>query len=76
MKYGKVACLNVPTIKYRQHDNNTIGSTLAGKIYIYNRLKHVLSWFRVYHDFFAALPFRVNYLKFAYWKLYYIFTRI
>lgn len=51
MKYGKVACLNVPTIKYRQHDNNTIGSTLAGKIYIYNRLKHVLSWFRVYHDF-------------------------
>ena len=76
VKYGKVACLNVPTIKYRQHGNNAIGSTLAGKKYIYNRLKHVLSWFQVYHDFFAALPFRVNYLKFAYWKLYYIFTRI
>ena len=75
-KYGKVACLNVPTIKYRQHGNNSIGSTLSGKKYIYNRLRHVMSWFRVYHDFFAALPFRVNYLKFAYWKLYYIFTRI
>lgn len=50
-KYGKVACLNVPTIKYRQHGNNSIGSTLSGKKYIYNRLRHVMSWFRVYHDF-------------------------
>ena len=76
VKYGKVVCLNIPTIKYRQHDNNSIGSTLYGKKYIYSRLKNFATWIRVYHNFFAALPFRVNYLKFAFWKLYYIFTRV
>ena len=75
-KYGKVACLNVPTIKYRQHGNNSIGSTLSGKKYIYNRLRHVMSWFRVGRGGGAAGPGGGEYLKFAYWKLYYIFTRI
>lgn len=76
VKYGKVSCLNVPTIMYRQHGDNSIGSTLSGRKYICNKFKNLVNWFRVYHDFFVALPFKINYLKFAFWKLYYIFLRI
>ena len=72
-KYGKVACLNVPTIKYRQHGNNSIGSTLSGKKYIYNRLRHVMSWFRVYHDFFAASPPSFPKISRKLWHIFPIF---
>lgn len=76
VKYGKVAFLNIPTIKYRQHDNNTIGIVLSGRIYMWVKLKNVAQWFKQYNILFKALPFRINYLKFIYWKLYYVFVRL
>lgn len=76
IKYGKVTYLNIPTIKYRQHSNNSIGLALSGKKNIYNKLKKITQWLQVYYDFFSALPFKVNYAKFIYWKLYYIFMRL
>ena len=76
VKYGKAAFLNSPMIKYRQHGHNTIGATLSGWKYMYGKLKNITKWFKQYRALFLALPFRVNYFKFAYWKLYYIFVRL
>ena len=76
VKYGKVAFLNIPTIKYRQHGSNAVGATLSGYIYMNSKLRNVIKWVKQYRVLFSALPFRVNYFKFAYWKLYYIFVRL
>lgn len=75
VRYGAAAFLDEPTIKYRQHGHNVLGARMRGS-YLLSKLSRISSWFRVYGVLFRALPFRVNYLKFIFWKCYYIVVRI
>lgn len=73
--YGKVVYLPEQLIKYRQHGHNVLGALNVGTTYFFNKLIHFKKQFRTYKSFCINLPFRVNLLKWFFYKLYYSIKR-
>ncbi len=74
--YGRIRFLPVPTIYYRQHKSNVLGSKDVGFRYFFNKLKKPLAQFRIYHALLTQLPFRISCWKFFFYKCFFSVRRL
>jgi glycosyltransferase involved in cell wall biosynthesis len=75
-KYGHFKYINEPTIKYRQHSHNTIGALNITPKYFLNLLFNPIKTFKKNQVKFKYLKFKVNYIFYIYWKLYFLIRKI
>lgn len=75
-KFGHIRYLPYSTILYRQHAFNVVGANNIGTNYFFKKIISPLKQFRIYYDLIANLSFRVNVLKFAYYKLLFTYRRL
>jgi len=75
-RYGRIRFLHAPTIFYRQHTSNVHGSNDIGLKYFYGKLRAPVRQFRVYRALLTGLPFRVNLMKFMFYKGFYTVKRL
>jgi glycosyltransferase involved in cell wall biosynthesis len=74
--YGKIKYLPVSTILYRQHNFNAVGANNIGIKYFVNKLLNPSKQLRIYTDLISNLNFKVNYLSFLCYKMYFTFKRL
>lgn len=67
-KYGIVDYVNRPTLYYRQHSHNVVGANNVGVKYFWSKLSNPLKQLGLYNDLIYNLDFKVNVLKFVYYK--------
>jgi glycosyltransferase involved in cell wall biosynthesis len=75
-KYGKISYLPYPTILYRQHSNNVVGSNKISFQYFYNKLKSPLKQMNIYSDLLSQLSFKISPLEFIMYKAIFTFKRM
>ncbi|MGV8093298.1 MAG: glycosyltransferase family 2 protein [Mangrovibacterium sp.] len=75
-RYGRIKFLPVPTIFYRQHSSNVHGAKEIGFSYFGSKLKEPVNQFRIYHSLLTGLPFRINLLKFLFYKILFTVRRL
>lgn len=75
-RHGKISYLNVPTILYRQHAANVLGSKKVGVRYFSEKLSRPLKQFRIYSDLIRGNSFRINPFKFLFYKSFYTIKRL
>ena len=75
-RYGKIKFLSVPTIFYRQHSSNIFGAKDIVFSYFVTKLKAPLNQIRIYHALITGLPFRINLLKFLFYKSFFTIRRL
>lgn len=73
--YGIVYYMHEQTLWYRQHTGNVLGANNIGVRYFSSKLLHLRRQCRLYHCLFHSLPFRVNFLRWAFYKVYYSLRR-
>lgn len=66
--YGHVEYIHEPLLYYRQHESNVLGAHNIGILYYFNKIKHFKKQINLYSSFFDKLPFKVNKLKWLYYK--------
>lgn len=73
---GKIISLQIPTLFYRQHGGNVIGSNVSTKkfsifkrYFHYPQLEYSLTLYRVFN-----LKYKMNFFKYCVYRLYYYFT--
>jgi len=74
--FGKIGFLNEPTVLYRQHSNNAVGSNDVNFKYLF---KKIFSIPKIIHDWKAAyskLPFKVIYSRVLISKIIYNLKRL
>lgn len=74
--YGKVSYIHKPLLRYRQHSSNVVGANNIGGYYIVNKLLHIKKQMNIYINMYTKLPFKVNILKWGYYKLIFNLRRI
>lgn len=77
VKYGKVAFLPIPTILYRQHDNNTVGASDVNTYYVWEKIKGLQKTVSEHKKEFLWLK-KVGYggpVKFYFYKILYSIIR-
>ena len=70
-KYGKISVIDIPLIKYRQHDSNLLGVTVGDANSIFNKLKKSRSLFKRYRqesDMLKTIGYG-NFYKYMFYKL-------
>ncbi|WP_052266150.1 glycosyltransferase family 2 protein [Pedobacter kyungheensis] len=75
-KYGKISYVSQPTILYRQHSNNVVGSNKIAFQYFYNKLKSPLKQMRIYSDLLSQLSFKISSIEFIMYKVFFTFKRM
>lgn len=74
--YGKIKYLSTPTILYRQHNFNAVGANNVGLKYFVNKILNPSKQLRIYTDLISNLNFKVSYLSFLCYKMYFTFKRL
>ena len=74
--FGKVAYIPQPTLLYRQHDHNTLGSTSVSLSYYLRRTNTIGYFIKSRYLLIQRLPFKINFPKWLWYKLYYAFLRM
>jgi len=74
--YGVIKYLHKPTLWYRQHTGNVLGANDVGVRYFMNKASHIKKQYRIYHSIFKNSPFRINILKWLFYKFYFSFKRL
>ena len=74
--WGKCDYILEPTLLYRQHNNNSIGASSASSQYLFSRLITPIKWIILYKKELDSFKFKVNYLAFIYYKLYFYILRL
>ncbi len=74
--FGKIKYLPFPTIFYRQHRNNAVGSYKIGSSYFITKFIQPFKQFKIYRSTISNLKFKVNYFHFIYYKLFFIIKRL
>ena len=70
-KHGKISVIDIPLIKYRQHDSNLLGVTVGEANSIYSKLKKSRSLFKRYRqesDMLKTIGYG-NFYKYMFYKL-------
>ena len=78
IKHGKVKFLDMPTMLYRQHDNNTVGASDVTGSYMLKKLRQLRKTLSQYPEEISWLK-KVNYggiLKYLYFKFLYSIIRL
>ena len=73
--YGRVCFLPEPTILYRQHGKNAIGSKKINIIYFFKRLSAIREQIHAFRLLHQALPFPVNPFRWIFYMFYYSIRR-
>ena len=66
--YGKVSYLNVPLLRYRQHQSNVVGALEVGPKYLLGKLTHFKRQLSVYYAMYKSLRFKPSIIKWTYYK--------
>ena len=74
--YGHVAYIHEPLLRYRQHSSNVLGAQVVGAGYFSSKLLHFKKQHQLYKTFFDNLPFKVNKLRWLYYKIIFSLHRI
>lgn len=74
--YGNIDFISVPTVLYRQHNDNSVGSKKIGSAYFLKKIKNPVKQFRIYRNLITHLKFKVNVFAFAYYKLSFTLKRL
>lgn len=74
--WGKCDYILAPTLLYRQHNNNSVGASSASTQYLLGRLITPIKWIILYKKELGSFKFKVNYLAFIYYKLYFYIHRL
>lgn len=75
-RYGRIGYLPVSTIFYRQHASNVLGSNKIGFRYFYEKLRTPVKQFRIYYSLLTGLSFRINIIKYAFYKAFFTIKRL
>ncbi|HZY38413.1 MAG TPA: glycosyltransferase family 2 protein [Mucilaginibacter sp.] len=73
--FGKITYLPVATLLYRQHNFNAVGSNRIGFKYFFNKLLKPSKQFKIYRGLISNLEFRVSFVSFFYYKIYFTIKR-
>lgn len=74
--YGKIDFIPIPTVLYRQHGKNSIGSNQIGPAYFIRKMTNPVRQFRIYRNLIIHLKFKVNIFAFLYHKLHFMLKRL
>lgn len=74
--FGKMAYIPQPTLLYRQHDHNTLGSSSVSLNYYLHRTNTLGYYIKSRYLLIKRLPFKINIPKWLWYKLYYVFLRM
>jgi glycosyltransferase involved in cell wall biosynthesis len=74
--YGKLDFIPHPTVLYRQHGNNSVGSNQIGSMYFLKKMIKPGRQLKIYRDLIIHLKFKVNIISFAYYKLRFTLKRL
>lgn len=74
--YGKCDFINTATILYRQHHNNTVGTTNVNLEYLLKRFNNPWSHFKSFNHNHRLYKFKISSIRFWLYKFYIYFKRI
>jgi glycosyltransferase involved in cell wall biosynthesis len=74
--FGKIDFIPEPTMLYRQHGNNSVGSNRIGGRYFLKKISNPAKQIKIYRDLITHLKFKVNIFSFAYYKLSFTLKRL
>jgi glycosyltransferase involved in cell wall biosynthesis len=74
--YGKIDFIPQPTVLYRQHENNSVGSNRIGGRYFLKKIFKPVRQLKIYRNLIVHLKFKVNVFSFAYYKLSFTLKRL
>jgi len=74
--HGRISYYERPTILYRQHSNNVVGSNQIGVMYFLKKIFFPMKQIVVYHRLLSTMPIPIPVLKFFYYKLFFSVRRI
>ena len=73
--FGRVFYLHEQTLYYRQHSHNAVGVKNISYHYFTNKYLHNKDWSRKNSLLLNSLPYKLNYTKWLFWKIYYTVKR-
>ena len=74
--YGHVAYLHEPTLFYRQHMSNVVGANDVTKRYFIKKVMRSKYQCKIYMSIFKNLPFKLNFPKWLFYKVYFNLKRL
>ena len=74
--YGKIDFISIPTVLYRQHGKNAVGSNEVGARYFLKKISSPIKQFKIYRNLIIHLKFKVNIFAFVYHKLNFTIRRL
>lgn len=73
--YGRVFYIKEQTLLYRQHSKNVVGGKKISFYYFVNKYLFDKEWSKKNSMLLNSLPFKINYVKWLFWKIYYMVKR-
>lgn len=74
--YGKIEFIPQPTVLYRQHGNNAVGSNHINAGYFLKKIGNPAKQLGIYRNLIRHLNFRINVLSFLFYKLSFTLRRL
>lgn len=75
-KFGKASYIDRSLIYYRQHSNNELGAINIGYKYFYKQILYVFNNISKYKEKYTCFPFKINYIRLFWNKIYLNFKRL